>query len=77
MSSAVDRRGDLWMATYGEGVWRYDGKDTIHYPVKDDGKAVNLFSIQKDNQGVMWLGTQAAGVYKFNGKSFEKFRPRQ
>jgi ligand-binding sensor domain-containing protein len=75
MSSAMDSSGALWMATYGEGVWRYDGKSATRYPVKDDGKDIHLFSIHKDNQGVMWLGTQTAGAYKFNGKTFEKFRP--
>jgi ligand-binding sensor domain-containing protein len=75
MSSAVDSTGALWMATYGGGVWRYDGKDITHYPVKDGDTAITLFSIHKDNQGVMWLGTHSAGAYKFNGKTFEKFRP--
>ena len=74
MSSTVDRTGALWMATYGTGVWRYDGKSITHYPVKDGDKAITLFSIHQDKQGVMWLGTQSAGAYKFNGKTFEKFR---
>ena len=60
MSSTVDSTGALWMATYGEGVWRYDGKNITHYPVKDGDKDITLFTIHKDNQGVMWLGTQAA-----------------
>lgn len=75
MSSAKDSSGALWVATYGQGVWRHDGESATHYPVKDDGKDINLFSIHKDNQGVMWLGTQANGAYRFSGKSFEKFRP--
>jgi ligand-binding sensor domain-containing protein len=75
MSSTVDNTGALWMATYAEGVWRYDGKTITHHPVKDGGKTNTLFTIQKDNQGVMWLGTHSAGAYKFNGKGFEKFRP--
>ena len=75
MSSTVDSTGALWMATYGEGVWRYDGKSMTHYPVKDGDKAITLFTIHKDTQGVMWLGTHSAGAYKFNGKSFEKFQP--
>lgn len=75
MSSTMDRTGALWMATYGDGVWRYDGKSVTHYPVKDGDKAITLFTIHKDNQGVMWLGTHSAGAYKLNGKTFEKFRP--
>ena len=75
MSSIVGNNGALWMATYGDGVWRYDGKDATRYPVKDGGKDITLFSISKDNQGVLWLGTHTAGPYKFNGESFEKFKP--
>jgi streptogramin lyase len=74
MSSVLDSAGALWMATYGNGVYRYDGKLT-HFPVKDGEKEITLFRISKDNQGVLWLGTHSAGPYKFNGKSFEKFRP--
>ncbi len=75
MSSTRDRTGALWMATYGEGVWRYDGQSITHYPVSDGDNAITLFSIHQDKQGVMWLGTQSAGAYKFSGKTFEKFRP--
>jgi ligand-binding sensor domain-containing protein len=75
MSIVEDNNGDLWMATYEEGVWRNDGKKLIHYPIKDGEKSVLAFSIYKDNQGVIWLGTHNAGVYKFNGDTFEKFEP--
>jgi sugar lactone lactonase YvrE len=75
ISSTVDGTGALWMATYGDGVWRYDGKDVTRYPVKDGDKDITLFTISKDNQGVLWLGTHSAGPYKFNGKTFEKFQP--
>jgi hypothetical protein len=63
------------MATYGVGVWRYDGEKVTHYPVKDGAKAITVFAIYKDNRGDLWLGTHEAGAYKFNGKSFEKFKP--
>lgn len=75
MSGVVGDDGALWMATYGTGVWRYDGKDATRYPVKDGEKDITLFTISKDNKGVLWLGTHAAGPYKFNGKTFEKFKP--
>ena len=74
MSITDDKNGDLWMATYDAGVWRYDGEDIIHYPVKDGNTNITLFSIYKDNQDVLWLGTHNGGVYNFNGKTFEKFR---
>ena len=73
MSIAADNDGDLWMVTYDQGVFRNDGRELLHYPVKDGEKDVLLFSIYKDRQGVLWLGTHNAGAYKFNGRTFEKF----
>ena len=73
LSITEDNKGNLWMATYENGVWKYNGKELIHYPVKDGETDVLLFTIYKDNKGVLWLGTHNAGVYTFNGHSFEKF----
>ncbi len=75
MSAVEDGSHDLWLATYNEGVWRYDGKKATHYPVKIGSKAITLFSIYKDKQGKLWLGTHEAGAYLFNGTKFEKFIP--
>jgi ligand-binding sensor domain-containing protein len=75
MSVVKDNQGDLWMATYNQGVWRYDGKTTTHYAIKEETKNVTLFSIYKDKQGAIWLGTHEAGPYKFHGNAFGKFKP--
>jgi ligand-binding sensor domain-containing protein len=68
-----DNDGNLWLATYDNGVWKYNGKELIRYPIKDGETDVLLFKIFKDNKGVLWLGSHNAGVYRFNGNSFEKF----
>jgi len=70
-----DNQRDLWMSTYREGVWKYDGVDMTHYPVRDGKEDIKIVSIYKDNHGNLWLGTQEEGAYKFNGNTFEKFRP--
>ena len=75
MSIAEDKNGDLWMVTYDNGVWKYDGENLTHYPIKEGDTNVNIFSIYKDNQGDLWLCTPNAGAYKYNGKAFEKFVP--
>lgn len=74
ISMTKDKAGDLWMATYGAGVWRYDGKALKHYPVLVDGEPITVFSIFCDRDGHLWLGTHEHGVCKFNGKSFEKVK---
>jgi ligand-binding sensor domain-containing protein len=73
MSIVEDSRGDLWMATYSQGVWRYDGKTVRHYELKDEAKNITVYSIYKDKQDGLWLGTHENGAYKFNGTTFEKF----
>jgi hypothetical protein len=61
--------------TYLDGVWKYDGTQVTHYPVRLKGKDITLFSIYKDNHGELWLGTHENGAFKFNGMTFEKFTP--
>lgn len=75
MSIVEDDNHHLWMATYGAGVYRYDGTNVTRYPVKDGGADTTVYSIYKDSRGDLWLGTHEAGAYKFNGGAFEKFRP--
>lgn len=75
MSVVEDAKGVLWMATHGEGVWRYDGETATRYPVKYGAKEVTLFAVYKDNSGDLWLGTHEAGAYKFDGKAFVMWRP--
>ena len=67
----------LWMVTYGNGVLRYDGKQTTHYPLQDGNKDITAFAIYKDRGGNLWIGTHENGPLKFNGKTFEKFQPMQ
>lgn len=75
MSVAKDHQNALWMVTYGNGVWKFDGKETKEFPIMVDGKNITLFSIYQDRRGELWLGTHENGVYKFNGKTFERFMP--
>jgi ligand-binding sensor domain-containing protein len=69
-----DKKGDLWLTTHGEGVYRYDGKKVTHYPTMAGDKVITLFSMYEDRQGDLWLGTHAYGAMKFNGRTFERFQ---
>ena len=70
-----DNNGNIWLTTWSQGVFKYDGKTITNYAVKDDKKDVNLISMYKDNRGDLWLGTPENGVFKFNGNTFERFKP--
>ncbi len=76
MSSVTDdQEHDLWMVTYSDGVWRYDGDELHHYPLQEGGEDVLLSSIYKDRRGVLWLGTHNAGALRFDGAKFQRFVP--
>ncbi len=75
MSATNDNDGNLWLASYGEGVCCYNGQTPKQYIVKDGAKNATIFSVYKDKKGKLWLGTHEAGAYKFNGQTFEKFAP--
>jgi ligand-binding sensor domain-containing protein len=67
--------GNIWLTTWSQGVFKYDGKTITNYKVKEDKKEVNLISMYKDKQGNLWLGTPDNGIFKFNGNTFEKYIP--
>ena len=74
LSIIKDDHDNLWIATYLNGVWKYDGEKINHYPVKVNGKNIPVFCLFKDNNGDIWLGTVENGVWKFNGESFVNTR---
>lgn len=76
MSMTNDQNGNLWMVSYAEGVWKYDGEQLSHYPILKNNQQIKLYSINTDNHGNIWIGTHDEGVYKLNGSVFEKFLPR-
>lgn len=69
-SIVEDEKGHIWMATYNDGVYKYNGKILVHYPVKEKGINLNLISIYKDQNNKIWVGTFHHGVYQFNGCHF-------
>ncbi len=76
-SGLLDSTGNLWMTTYGGGVWKYDGKTLSGFKINNGKEDVLLITIYQDNKGTLWLGTNNDGVYKQNGGTFEKFEPNK
>lgn len=75
MSITQDRENSVWIATYQNGVFCYNGKELKHYPVKNGTKVVKLFTVYCDRNGAIWLGTHEDGAYRFDGTSFQRFNP--
>jgi ligand-binding sensor domain-containing protein len=63
-----DKKGDLWFATTGEGVYRYNGQGFVQYTQKDGLSSNTVYSMIEDSSGTIWFGTDK-GVSCYDGKS--------
>lgn len=61
-----DTGGDLWIATWGGGVCRYDRTKNrfIHYSTNTFTKFINC--VLQDRRGQIWIGTNGGGVDVLN-----------
>ena len=67
----MDRAGNLWFGTSGEGVYRYDGKYFTNFTEKDGLSSNTVWSILEDKDGNIWVGTDA-GLCRFDLSVFTK-----
>lgn len=72
-----DRFGNIWMATYGGGVSRYDGKSFTHFTDKQGLSNNSILSMVEDRDGNLWFGTNGGGISRYDGRSFTHFTVRQ
>ena len=77
----VDKRGRIWAATEGNGVYQYDTEtdEFLHLTYsKDDSTSLGfniVFDIMEDHAGNIWMATSGGGLNKFlpDSKTFSKF----
>lgn len=72
-----DKNENIWIATHGNGVFRYDGKNLKNFSEKD-GLTNNIVNcILQDKMGDIWFSTSKGGLSKYNGASFTNFTTEQ
>ncbi len=74
-----DKTGKVWL---GGDVNCYDGKNLIHYSLKEGQNSNTLFCVFEDRSGNLWLGSMS-GLRHYDGKpqpdgsgSFTEFREK-
>ncbi len=66
-----DSYGNLWLATFGNGVAVIDGH-TSKYINANDGLTLNFVqSLEVDPSGGVWIGTNGGGLCRFGGEQFK------
>lgn len=69
MDICEDKFGNLWLATAGGGLSKYDGIEFENITIKDGLSSNYVRSILCSRNGDIWAAT-ASGISKFNGKDF-------
>ncbi|MCB0630881.1 MAG: two-component regulator propeller domain-containing protein [Saprospiraceae bacterium] len=52
-----DRAGNLWLATYGEGLYYWNGKRLYNFGTDDGLAGADIYTLQADADGRVWAGT--------------------
>ena len=67
-----DRKGNLWFASMGSGVYYYNGKSFQHFTTEEGLASNGVGSIYEDKAGNIWFAT-GGGASRYDGKSFRNF----
>jgi streptogramin lyase len=72
-----DTAGNIWLGSYGGGIYKYDGKTISAYTTNQGLSSNDILSICTDSHGDIWVGTYDAGVNKFDGRFFTHYTTSQ
>lgn len=67
-----DKNKDIWFATNGDGLYRFNGKSLKSLTKKDGLCSDFVWTVQQDKTGSLWFRTQNA-ICRFDGKSFANY----
>ncbi|MCD6162776.1 MAG: hypothetical protein J7K40_10235 [candidate division Zixibacteria bacterium] len=63
--------GGLWMGTFGDGLWRYDGERWQRRYLHRDNTLFDFVNALSYNYPYLWVGTPS-GIFRFNGGSWNQ-----
>ena len=67
-----DRRGTIWIGTYGKGFYSWNGHHITHYP-SDKGNNLSVInSFLEDSLGYFWITTNN-GLFRYNFKDLQRY----
>jgi ligand-binding sensor domain-containing protein len=68
-----DKSGIIWLATDGNGIFKYNKGEFTHLTIKNGLTDNNTADILEDKQGNIWISTFYGGTSKFDGTTFTNF----
>lgn len=71
-----DKKGNLWMGTFGDGVTMYDGISFYNWSKHEGLSGNKIQKIVRDKKGDFWFATDYGGLTKYNGYEFTHYTIR-
>ena len=76
-SMLEDKRGNIWFASEGAGVSKYDGNSFLHYSTYRGISHLLVTCIVEDSKGNIWFGTNGGGACKYDGEAFTQITKKE
>ncbi len=61
-------KGNLWIATYGGGFCKFNGKTFTQYTIKEGLNSDYIYTLNIDKAGNIWYYEDRNGISKYDGK---------
>ncbi len=69
-----DRAGNLWIGTYGDGLYKLDTTGYIKKFYEKNGMSLGrVMAIYEDIEGGIWIGTRGGGLHRLQKKIFKTY----
>lgn len=69
-SAFQDSRGDVWLGTDMNGIYRYDGTSMRHYGNDHGFSGARVTCLHEDKKGRIWMGLEKLGADKSQSVSY-------
>ena len=64
--------GSIWIGTYGQGFYKYDGERFIKMPIDAGNNLISVHCFMEDKKGYFWLPTNK-GLYRVAKKELDSY----
>jgi len=70
------RDGNIWIGTYGQGFYRYDGQHFVKMPMDQGNNLATVHCFMEDKKGYFWLPTNK-GLFRVAKKELDSYAAGQ
>ena len=69
----VDRTGNIWVGTNGDGIYRLFAGTSEHFTTRNGLNGNSIWCLFEDSAHALWIGTASGGMSRLYGGKFSSF----